>query len=81
MVKIVGFRHLDFVDQSGKKIVGDRIYVSDDSNSSVTGVMTDSIFVPDGRISFKLAVNLPIDIRYNKYGKIQTVELIGKEKY
>lgn len=80
MAKIVGFRHLDFSDNKGKKIVGDKIYITDDSNTDITGVSTDAVFLPNGKLTFKLALGQIIDIRYNKYGKIDSIALV-KEKF
>lgn len=83
MTKIVGFRHVDFKDKNGIPIVGDKIYVTDDSNEYVTGVSTDAVFLPKGKLNFDLALGQVVDIRYNKYGKIDTVSLISnaKEKF
>lgn len=80
MTKIVGFRHLDFSDNNGKKVVGDKIYITDDSNTNITGVSTDAVFLPDGKLNFKLSLGQVVDIRYNKYGKIDNISLI-KEKF
>lgn len=79
MTKIVGFRHLDFKDNNGSQIVGDKIYFTDDSNQYVTGVSTDTVFLPDGKLNFNLALGQIVDIRYNKFGKVDNVSLI-KEK-
>lgn len=80
MTKIVGFRHVDFKDKNGKPVVGDKIYITDESNKYVTGVSTDAVFLPEGKLNFTLALGQVVDIRYNKYGKIDTVSLI-KEKF
>lgn len=81
MTKIVGFKHVDFTDDNGKHVVGDKIWITDDSNSSVTGVTTDTAWLTQGKVDFTIELGQQIDIRYNKFGKIDRVSLVKGGKF
>ena len=77
VVNVVGFRNVSFTDDKGVKIEGYTIYfeqVVDDPN--VTGVIAGKQFISSKHVPDVPCVGDNVIFRYNKYGKIGSVEVI-----
>lgn len=74
---IVGLKRVDFKDKDGSLIQGVKVYVNYPEDN-VEGMATDSFFLSDNKFSDyhdALCVGSPIDVHYNKYGKISAITL------
>lgn len=73
---VVGLRRVDFSDDSGKRITGYSLYVSRDGGPGMQGEECLKIFVSDRVLPSVPGVGDQIQIYYNRYGKVQEVEII-----
>lgn len=74
---IVGLKRVDFQDKDGDKIQGMKVFVNYPEDK-VEGMATDSFFLSDSKFANyfdALYVGSPIEVHYNKYGKIFSVTL------
>jgi len=76
-MKIIGYQHSNFtVKDTGAKISGYILYLSE-ARDGVTGVATERIFLSNNRIgNYVPNLNDNIRIYWNKYGKVDSIDLI-----
>lgn len=84
MYKLVGFKKIEF-KKDGNLIKGVRIYFVDDSSKNNTfGVCPDSVFISETLLNQSGLINAFVDdsyigfnirLFYNKYGKIQDIDI------
>lgn len=84
MFKVVGKRRTEFTPKDGgQPISGYNLYVLS-SEEHTEGYVTDRLFVSDRKFVNAVipALGDLIDVRYNRYGKVDSVEAFpdGKQK-
>ena len=74
MYEVVGFKRTQFqARDNGQTISGWTIHVQfEDPN--VTGYAGDRFFLSDGKCDYKPVVGDRINVYYNKYGKIDSIQ-------
>ena len=73
---VVGFMPLDFVDKTGKPVVGTSVYINyaEDDQPNLVGVKADKLFLRKGAIMpADLDVGDVIDVFYNKNRKAEMI--------
>lgn len=74
--KIYGKRLVNFTDaKSGSQITGTTLYLGT-RNDYVEGVETKKVFVKNSIDCSSLKVNDTININYNEYGKVDSIEVL-----
>jgi len=72
-VILQGFRELDFKADNGERVNGTQLFVSFD-DESVTGKMTDKIFVrPEIQLPANLKQGDVLNFQFNMKGKVQSI--------
>lgn len=76
MISVVGIRKKTFNFNDGNSVSGlDLHLLVDDVN--VSGQAVERVFVSDQKLgSYAPSIGDCIDIRYNRFGKVQSVELV-----
>ena len=75
--KVVGFRKVDFKDQEGRPVKGYTLFLarqSDDPN--IVGLEVQKIFISSDRVPYTPVENEMIGLNYNRYGKIQDIQVV-----
>lgn len=77
MYEVIGIRSVDIPPRDGQPAnKGRSIYFKYDDDN-VDGMAADRIFLSDSRFSsLYISVGDIIDIRYNRYGKVQSVDVV-----
>lgn len=78
IVTIVGYRHVSFKGDEGGNVTGYQLYYECEpgDNSKTVGLMTGKQFISDTRCDYIPAPGDRVIFRYNKYGKIGSVEVV-----
>lgn len=77
--KVVGYRKVDFKDQDGRSVKGYTLFLARNTeDSSITGLEVQKIFISSERVAYAPAENDYIGLSYNRYGKIQDIEVLKK---
>lgn len=72
-MKVIGVQRKNLKFQDGREVSGYTIFVTE-PRSGVTGNACDSLFVSDSKLGDYIpAVNDLIDIRWNRWGKVDGV--------
>ena len=82
MFKVVGKRRTEFTPKDGgQPISGYNLYVLS-SDQHTEGFVTDRLFVSDRKFSNGIipALGDHIDVRYNRYGRVDSVETFKDAK-
>ena len=75
--KVVGFRKVDFKDQNGQQIKGYTLFLArDPEDDKVTGLEVQKVFISSDRVPYTPAEGDFIGITYNRYGKIQDIQVM-----
>lgn len=81
MYKIVGIESVNYVSKkTGRPVVGSKLYlITDDVKQNLVGHSTTEIFV-SGQIQGipVLAVNDNVNIFFNQFGSVQSIEKVTK---
>lgn len=73
MYKVIGFQKKNLKFQDGREVSGITLYLTE-PRTGVTGFACESIFVSDSKLGEYLpAVNDILDIRWNRWGKVDGV--------
>ena len=73
-VTLHGHRALDFKSDSGERVNGTQLFVSYD-DESVTGKMTDKIFVrPEIQLPSNMKPNDVLNLQFNNKGKVIAIQ-------
>lgn len=77
LLTIVGFRYVNFKDDSGKLVQGYTLYYTQDSTDENTeGLICGKQFISATRVDYDPVIGDKVVFRYNKYGKIAAVEVV-----
>lgn len=75
--KVVGFRKVDFKDQEGKSVKGYTLFLARNPETpDIVGLECQKVFISSDRIPYCPAENDFIGITYNRYGKIQDIQVL-----
>ena len=72
-VNLLGYRTLDFISE-GQQIKGTQLFVCY-KESGVEGEITDKLFVPEDMPYPPLTPGQPLEITFNRRGKIERIDL------
>ena len=76
-VHIVGFRNVSFKDESGRQIEGYTLYWQQEpEDDKVTGLICGKQFISSQYVPYIPVLGDCVIFRYNKYGKIGSVEVV-----
>ncbi len=76
VMNVVGVRSTRFTAQDGKEISGVSLYVTFE-DSHVKGLACDRLFISDNKLGALVpTVGDCVTVSYNKYGKIQSLEIV-----
>ncbi len=80
--KIIGILPVTFTAKDGTLITGQKIYYTEPLNPAKggQGCMADKFFMTDAKLSSTgtvLAVGDIVNLLYNRYGKVESVEVTG----
>lgn len=79
LFKVFGIRPVNFTDSSsGNQITGTTLYLGS-RNEYVTGMETSKVFVKNSIDCSKFRVNDVINVSFNQYGKIDSIEKATQE--
>lgn len=83
MAKIIGLQHMDFDTKEGTHIDGTTLFVTNPIDPRRgTGDEAEKIFISSAKLkelSFSPSVGDNIEVLYNRYGKVRTLNLIDVE--
>lgn len=75
--KIVGYRKVDFEDAQGKRVSGYNLYLArEPENKAIKGLEVQKLFYSDQYVDFVPSENQMIQILYNRYGKVGSIQAI-----
>lgn len=76
--KVVGWRDVDFKDQSsGKQVTGTTLFLYGESDDpKVHGFVTQKLFISKEYVKYDPVLNQQIGINFNRYGKVQSIEVL-----
>lgn len=80
-MEVIGIKDVNFKCKDGSVVSGLRLYVTDDSVKVDDGIACDTIFLSAHVLSLcdfdpaGIVVGDHVVIRYNKYGKVQSVSV------
>lgn len=79
LVKLNGYKNLDFVTEEGNAIKGTQLFVSY-AEEGVVGEMTDKLFLRDGLALPALTVGAALNVEFNRKGKVIGVQPVNSAK-
>lgn len=75
--KVVGYRAVDFKDQSGRQVHGYSLFLArEPENENIVGLEVSKVFVSDN-VTYEPKENELVNILYNRYGKVAAVTPVG----
>ena len=75
--KVVGYRKVDFKDQDGRSVKGYTLFLARQStDEAIVGLEVQKIFISSDRVPYTPVENEMIGLNYNRYGKIQDIQVI-----
>ena len=73
MYEIIGVKNVDYVSKkTGNRVTGFNLFVTHEEDG-VEGLASDRIFVSTSNIDFEPAVGVLCDVRYNRFGSVESV--------
>ena len=75
VMTVIGIKRVDFVADDNSRIQGYRIYLIYE-NDKIQGQGCTSEFLSDQKYTDPLAVGDRVIVRYNKYGKVDSIDLV-----
>lgn len=74
--KVIGFRKVDFTDEKTKqKVEGYTLYlIRQPESDAVIGTICEKLFISSRYVDYVPALNDDVVIRYNRYGKVSSIE-------
>ena len=80
MHTVIGYKNVDFKSKEGSAIKGTSLYttIDGDAGNNITGKGCESFFLSAERFpEFKPAIGSRLDVRYNKFGKVESVTRVN----
>lgn len=76
--KVVGWRDVDFKDQSsGKQVAGTSLFLArPGEGDKIHGLEVQKLFISREYVDYKPVENQMIGINFNRYGKVQSIEVL-----
>lgn len=76
--KVVGYREVDFKDQrTNKEVIGYSLFLErEPETDKIRGVEVQKIFISGDYVDYEPVVGETIGIMFNRYGKVQSIEVI-----
>lgn len=75
--KVVGYRKVDFKDQEGRSVKGYSLFLArEPDDESITGLEVQKVYISSDRVQYAPVENQNIGLNYNRYGKIQSIEVL-----
>lgn len=72
--KVVGYRAVDFKDQSGAQVNGYKLYLARQPESkNIFGLEVHSLFISRAYVDYVPKENQMVGISYNRYGKVADI--------
>lgn len=77
--KVVGYRSVNFKDQNSRKqVTGYSLFLARNPESpDITGLEVQKLFISKEYVSYSPVENQMIGINFNRYGKVQSIEVLG----
>ena len=74
-MQVIGYRRADFRTDDGQQIEGWTIYLTE-QRQGVEGLATERTFLSTRKSAYQPQLGDELQVYYNKYGKVEHVELI-----
>ncbi len=75
--KVVGWRNVNFKDPSrGNQVNGISLFLARPGEGNVVGLETQKLFISSEYVDYTPVENQMIGINYNRYGKVQSIEVL-----
>ncbi len=74
--KVVGWREVDFKDNSGKQVTGTSLFLARPGEGNIHGLEVSKLFISKEYVDYTPIENQMIGINFNRYGKVQSIEPI-----
>ena len=75
--KVVGWRDVDFKDQSsGKQVAGTSLFLARPGEGNIHGLEVQKLFISREYVNYVPVENQMIGINFNRYGKVQSIEVL-----
>lgn len=72
--EVIGYRPVDFTDNSGKRVVGCKLYLARPAESDkAVGKETISVFFNGDQIKYSPVLGEEITLCWNRYGKLSDI--------
>lgn len=78
MYKVIGIEMIDYVNKSNKRVTGMRLHCCFEKDNC-NGVCVDSFYINNDKINFIVELGDFVEPLYNKYGNVQSIQVLGKE--
>lgn len=77
--KVVGYRSVNFKDQNtGKQVSGYSMFLARKPETpDIVGLEMQKIFISSDYVNYIPVENQMIGLSYNRYGKVQSIEVLG----
>lgn len=76
--KVVGWRNVDFTDPHGRHVSGYTLFLARPATSpDVIGLEVQKLFISKQYVNYEPVENHMIGISFNRYGKVQSIEVIS----
>lgn len=77
-MQVIGYQRKALTFQDGRQVDGYFIYLADGTNPHVTGVTTERIYLSMNKAAgYTPALDDELRVYYNKYGKVDGVQLVS----
>lgn len=75
--KVVGWRNVNFQDPArGNQVSGTSLFLARPGEGKVVGLETQKLFISSEYVDYTPVENQMIGINYNRYGKVQSIEVL-----
>ena len=76
--KVVGWRNVDFKDPQGRHVSGYSLFLARPAqDDKVVGLEVQKIFISKQYVQYEPVENQMIGINFNRYGKVQSIEVLS----
>ena len=75
--KVVGWRKVNFKDSRDVQVDGTSLFLARPGEGSIVGLETQKLFISSQYVDYIPVENQMIGINYNRYGKVQSIEVLN----